>query len=443
MGILNFFSGNEGGFMDVISCNQKDYLVHKWSPNGEPNTTSKENAIRYGSTLRVNAGEAAILFYDQKNGNAFDIITGPADQTIKTANLPILTNIVGAAYGGDSPFMAQVYFFNLQQNNQIKFGIPYFDVFDNRFPDLGVPCAVRGSLTFNITNIANFIKLYRLVNFELSDFKDQIEDFFTRKIKSIVLNIPAETGLPVMQLERRLDDINTYLQAKLATDLELDFGINLKRIDINAIELDDTDANYRQLKGATVDQQTRFTGAKTDVEITNMGDLARIQRKDIEMGVEGKNFTVHQVDLQADILKTAANNLGAMGNINLGNGGGFSPLGIATGMAVGGAMGNQMGGMMGNITNTPPPPPAITWHIALNGQQSGPYTVAQLQEFALSGQFTPDHFVWKQGMQNWEAASAAAGVSQVFAQVPPPPPPPPGADAATAKTSKINLTKKQ
>lgn len=33
-----------------------------------------------------------------------DFIEGPFDQTIKTANLPILTSIVGMAYGGDSPF---------------------------------------------------------------------------------------------------------------------------------------------------------------------------------------------------------------------------------------------------------------------------------------------------------------------------------------------------
>ncbi|TRW26448.1 DUF4339 domain-containing protein [Flavobacterium zepuense] len=447
MSILNFFGGNEGGFMDVISCDKKDYLVHKWSPNGEPNTSHKENAIRYGSTLRVNAGEAAILFYNQQNGDLFDVITGPADKTIKTANLPILTSIVGAAYGGDSPFMAQVYFFNLQQNNRIKFGIPYFDVFDNRFPDLGVPCAVRGSLTFTIIDIGNFIKLYRLVNFELSDFEEQIKDFFTRKIKSVILNLPAETGLPVMQLERRLDDINTYVKSKLTEELEQDYGISLKRVDIATIELNDTDPNYQQLKRATADQQLRYINAKTGVEVTNLEELARIQRKDLEMGVEAKNFTVHQVDLQADILKTASENLGAMGNINLG-GGGLNPLGIMTGMQVGSVMGNQIGGMMGSITNSPPPPPSVSWHIALNGQQSGPYTLAQLQDFAESGQFTQQHFVWKQGMVQWEPASTAIDVKDVFAAVPPPPPPPSAqinnasADSATAKTYKINLNKK-
>ena len=221
--------------MDVIRCDEQDYLVHKWSPGNGANSTSKENAIRYGSWLRVKPGETAVFLYPQENGSMTDVIEGPVDETIKTANFPVLASIVGLAYGGDSPFMAEVYFFNSQKNVQIKFGIPYFDVFDNRFPDLGVPCAVRGTLTFNITAIANFISLYRLINFELGEFEDKIEDFFTRKIKSVILNLPSDTGLTVMQLERKLEDINDYVIAKLQPELESDFGINLKRLDIATI----------------------------------------------------------------------------------------------------------------------------------------------------------------------------------------------------------------
>ncbi|KGO85257.1 virion core protein (lumpy skin disease virus) [Flavobacterium rivuli WB 3.3-2 = DSM 21788] len=437
MSLLNIFKNNDGGFMDVIRCEEQEYLVHKWTPGGAlANSTTRENAIRYGSRLRVMPGEAAIFLYPQQDGTMMDVIEGPVDQTIKTANFPVLSNIVGAFYGGESPFMAEVYFLNLGQNIQIKLGIPYFDVFDNRFPDLGVPCAVRGSITFNVVDYTNFIKLYRLLNFELDELKEKIKDFYTRKIKAIVLNIPADTGLPVMQLERKLDDINEYVTGKLKPELETDFGINLKRLDINTIELDKTSSAYMQLKGATTDQQSRFINAKTDIEVTNLGEMARIQRKDMEMGVEGKNFAVHQMDLQADILKTAARHLGDMSNVNLGNGSGFSPVGIMTGMAVGGAMGTQMGGMMGNLTNTPPPPPqGVQWHIAINGQQSGPYTLAQLKEYALQGQFTREHYVWKTGMAAWEPADITAGLSDIFGNVPPPPP------AAPASKSKINLEK--
>lgn len=443
MSLFDIFKSDDGGgFMDVIRCDKQDYLVYKWSPNGVAKSTKREIAIRYGSRLRVKPGEAAVFVYPQKDGSMLDIIEGPTDETIKTANFPVLAGIVGLSYGGDSPFIAEVYFFNLQQNIQVKFGIPYFDVFDNRFPDLGVPCALRGTITFNISGYADFIKLYRLANFEIDDLKEQIKDLYTRKIKSIILNLPAETGLSVMQLERLLDEINQYTAQKLGAEMEADFGINLKRIDISSIEIYKTHPNYVQLKEATANQQTRFTNAKTDVEITNLTDLARIQRKVIEMGVEAKNFTIHQINQQADILKTAAQNIGAMGNTNLGNGGGFNPRGMATGMAIGGSVGTQMGSMMGNVTNTPPPPPAVLWHIAVNGQQSGPYTVEQLKEFAALGQFTKEYHVWKQGMAQWAPAETTPGFAEVFTQVTPPPPPPATTDVPKRKTSGIDLTKK-
>jgi membrane protease subunit (stomatin/prohibitin family) len=421
MGI--FTNKTEGGLMDVIRCDEQEYLVWKWKPSGSANTTKKENAIRYGSSLRVKDGELAVFFYQQNNGTIQDFIIGPYDDTIKTANFPILTSIVGSAFGGSSPFQAEIYFINLAGNNQIKFGIPYFDVFDPRFPDLGVPCAVRGNLTFNLTDYKSFIKLNRLREFDLEAFKNQIKDFFIRKAKSIVLNIPIDENIPVMQLERKIDDIGDLVKSKIKTALEEDFGINLKRIDISALELDKESPHYQQLKKSTADQQTKFIEAKTDIEIENLDETMRIKRKDMEMGVEGKNFQVHQLNKSADVLKTAAENLGEMSNVNLGGGGGLNPAGLMMGMGIGGAMGNQIGGMMGNLNQqNPPPPPTVQYFIALNGLQTGPFTIEQLKQFAQGGQFTKQHHVWKQGMSVWELAENVQELSSVFSVVPPPPP---------------------
>ena len=137
-----FGKKSEGGLMDVISCDEQEYLVWKWRPSGEANSTKKENAIRYGSSLRVKDGELAVFVY-KKEGENQDFIMGPHDQTIKTANFPILTGIVGTAFGGASPFQAEIYFMNLSGNVQINFGIPYFDVFDFRF-SLFLVCSILG-----------------------------------------------------------------------------------------------------------------------------------------------------------------------------------------------------------------------------------------------------------------------------------------------------------
>jgi len=164
----------EGGLMDVIRCDEKEYLIWKWKPSGEANSTRKENAIRYGSSIRVKSGEAAVFFYKQSNGVIEDIILGPFDKFLQTENFPILTRIVSMGWDGKSPFNAEVYFINLQGNNQVKFGTPSFDIFDPRFQDLGIPCNVRGNLTFNLSDISNFIKLNRLQEFNLQDFSHQI-----------------------------------------------------------------------------------------------------------------------------------------------------------------------------------------------------------------------------------------------------------------------------
>jgi membrane protease subunit (stomatin/prohibitin family) len=413
----------EGGLMDVIRCDEKEYLVWKWKPSGETNSTNKENAIRYGSSLRVKDGEMAVFFYKQNSGAIQDFILGPYDSFIKTDNFPILTSLVSLGWDGKSPFQAEIYFFNLSGNVQIKFGTPTFDLFDTRFPDLGIPCNVRGGITFNLTDYKNFIKLNRLQEFNLEDFKSQIQEFCIRKIKSVVTNVPIDNNIPVMQIERKIDDVSDIIKSKLKIAMEEDFGINLKRIDISTIELDQTHDHYIQLKKITVDQTSKKIEAVTDIEIENMGEMARINRKNAELGVEGGNFAVHQLNQQTDVLKTASENLGQMSNVNLGGGGGLNPAGLMFGMGIGGAMGNQVGGMMNNINSTPPPPPnQNVFHISLNGQQAGPYTMEQLKQLAINNQFSRDHHVWKSGMAGWELAAINSEVSIVFNSVPPPPP---------------------
>lgn len=45
-----------------------------------------------------------------------------------------------------------------------------------------------------------------------------------------------------------------------------------------------------------------------------------------------------------------------------------------------------------------------SYMLVLNGQQAGPYDMAQLQQLARDGVLTGDTYAWKQGMANWEFA---------------------------------------
>ena len=454
MGLFGFGSKkNEGGLMDVIRCDEQEYLVWKWRPAGQDaNTTNKENSIRWGSSLRVKDGEVAVFVYKQKDGSMQDFIEGPFDQIIKTENFPIITSILGAAYDGASPFQAEIYFINLAGLIDIKFGVPYFDVFDPRFLDFAVPMAARGSLKFNITDYKAFIKLHRLINFDIEDFKSQIKDAVVKYTKGFIMNVPSDNGIPVLQIERKVLEIGDMIQARLKADFENDFGVNLKRFDLSTIEPDKESEGYLSLMRVTKDQQTKTIEAQTNVGIKNMQDMQninaqnmeetlRIQREEAQraqrLQTETNFIGAHALDQQTQVLQTAANSLGEMGAMNMGNGGGMNPAGMMTGMMMGGAMGGQMANMMnqmGNMTtqqmnnqmNTPPPVPTISYMVATNGQQSGPYNMQQLQQLAQNGQLTSQTYVWKQGMANWTPAGQVQELANLFPPaVPGMPPTPP------------------
>jgi membrane protease subunit (stomatin/prohibitin family) len=442
-----FGNKSEGGLMDVIRCDEQEYLVWKWRPSGEANSTKRENAIRYGSSLRVKDGELAVFVYQQKDGSMQDYIVGPYDQTIKTANFPVLSGIVGAAFGGASPFQAEIYFINLSGNVQVRFGIPYFDVFDPRFLDFAVPMAARGTITFNLTDYKAFIKLNRLINFELEDFNKQIKDAVTKYVKGVITNIPADKGMPVLQMERKLLEINEIIASYLKPRLENDFGVNMKGFDLATIEVDKESEGYAELRKVTAEQTTKTTVAQADVNIKNLEDMQginalnmeetlRVQREEAQraqkLQTETNFIGAHALNQQTEVLKTGAESLGNMGNMDMGGGGGgMNPAGMMTGMMMGGAMGNQMAGMMNNMgqnmnqqQNTPPPPPQIQYSVSVNGQTAGPFNWQQLQQMVQNGQLTKNTHVWKQGMAGWEVAGNVQELTNLFGAVPPPPPPP-------------------
>lgn len=46
-----------------------------------------------------------------------------------------------------------------------------------------------------------------------------------------------------------------------------------------------------------------------------------------------------------------------------------------------------------------------TWYIALNGQQQGPFSQAQIQQSLAIGTYSPETLVWRQGFDNWRPIS--------------------------------------
>lgn len=438
MGI--FKKQSAGGFMDEIRCDEPSYLIWKWHPAGaQPGNNNRENAIRWGSSLRVKDGEVAVFVYHQKNGTMQDYIEGPYDETIKTANFPVLASIVGLAYDGGTPFQAEVYFINLAHVVQVKFGVPFFDIYDPRLADFGVPVAVRGTVSFCIADYREFIKLHRLTNFSLGDFQRQIRDAVSRYVKDAVANAPAANNIPVIQIETKTAQINDAVEYDIGERLKESFGVLVSGVDIAAIEIDKTSEGYRQLMAVTRD----IAATRVEAETQDYVERLRIQREEGQYAMHKQTQTANigafQVEKQAEVGIAGAQALGQMGangagDVSLGGSGeSFNMAAMMASMAVGGAVGQNIAGAMNNMMGginqqatpgaVPPPIPAVAYHVAVNGQATGPFDISVLTQMVAAGQLTADSLVWKNGMAQWAKAGTVDELKNLFANTMPPIPP--------------------
>ena len=442
-------NNRKGGLMDEIRCDEPSYLIWKWHPSGvQSGQTVRENSIRWGSSLRVKDGEVAVFVYKQKDGTMQDYIVGPYDQTIKTANFPVLASIIGLAYEGGTPFQVEVYFINLARIIQVKFGVPFFDVYDPRFDDFGVPVAVRGTVSFGISDYREFIKLHRLSNFNLDDFQRQIRDAVSRYVKDAVANAPAAHNIPLVQIETKTATINDAVEYDISERLKESFGVVVLGVDIGTIEIDKSSEGYRQLMSVTKDIAGATTKAEAEAKIRDIEQKQRIEAADYEerlriareegayaqhMHTRTANIGAYQVEKQAEVGVAGAEALGQMGangagTIDIGGDGGsgmgFNPAAMMASMAVGGVVGQNIAGVMGNAMSgmnqagqpgmTPPPIPVVAYHVAVNGQATGPYNLQVLQQMIASGQLTADSLVWKNGMAEWAKAGTVDELKGLF-----------------------------
>lgn len=446
---MSLWNRKQGGFMDEIRCDEPSYLIWKWHPKGrELGDNNRENAIRWGSSLRVKDGEVAVFVYNREDGIHQDYIVGPYDGIVDTKNFPILASIVGLAYDGGTPFQAEVYYINLAKIVQVKFGVPFFDVYDPRFLDFAIPVAVRGTISFSISDYKEFVQLHRLSNFNLNDFQKQIRDATNRYVKDVIANIPAQHNIPVIQIETKISQINDVIEYDLSQRLTESFGVNVSGIDVGAIEIDKSSDGFRELMKVTKDVISATIEAETAakvkdiadrqrIDVKNYDETLRIQREEGQYAVhkqtQSANMGAFQVEKQAEVGTAGAEALGKMGSngagdINLGSGG-FNMAALIANMAVGGAVGKNIAKNMNDVMSsmsqstqteiTPPPVPTTTYYVAVNGQAVGPFDLKVLSEMATSGQLTQDTLVWRNGLTEWIKAESTDDLKALFPNIPP------------------------
>lgn len=257
-----------------------------------------------------------------------------------------------------------------------------------------------------------------------------------------------------MQIKSKTAQINDVIELNISERLSDSFGVVVTGVDISSIELDKSSNGYRELMNVTKDITEATIKAEAEAKIKNIADRQRVEMENYEETLriqreEGQyaqhkatqttNIGAFQIEKQAEVGVAGAEALGQMGangagNVNLGGGGdGFNMAAMMASMAVGGAVGqniagtmnNMMGGMNQQTTSgvVPPPIPTVAYHVAVNGQPTGPFDISTLTQLAMNGQFNKDSLVWKNGMAQWEKAENVDELKNLFSNNIPPIPP--------------------
>ena len=429
---MGLFKNNKkiGFIADVIRCDESEHLIWKWHPDGVvAGEHKREYSIRNGSVLRVREGEVAVFACKQKRGTVYDYIEGPFEDKLKTKNLPIIGSIIDSFWGGDTPFQAEIFFINVAKNVQVKFGVPYFDVSDYRFPDFSVPVAVRGVIDFQINDYKAFVKAHRLNEFKIEGFGTKIRDAVVRCVKNVVANAAATHGISVVQLERRITFVNQVVEDNLKNKLHDEFCVKLIGVDISAIEVDKSSEGYVALMSVTRDISTAAVKARAEADNENYAETLRINREadayDRRMRTRTENIGAYSIEESTKVGVAGAEALGKMGESGAGTvdvgGASFSPAGIVAGMAIGSAVGEGLAGTvrasMGGGAATPPPVPTVVFYVVQDGVSTGPFEMPALTALIASGKLKGETLVWKSGMPNWVRADS---VSELAGMFPPP-----------------------
>lgn len=347
---------------------------------------------------------------------------------------------------------------NLSKGSQLNFAIPYFDVFDPRLQDYGVPVSVHGAVVYAIEDMDLFHSVNRNEGYSDEIFKNKLRGQLTKFIKSVVSNAPSDAQIPVVQIERKIFEISELIQQRVTPQVEKLFGITIRSLDITGINVDKESRGYRELKALTADLEKERMMAQHNAQISNfnlnndlqqdmlkkqselnldaMGrkqeldlggqeelqrmnlenqrETMRIQREEMQrasrLQTEQTFMGAHQANLNAGVLNNATDNginafrqqtMGGMNN--MGQMGGAPQMPGQKGM--GGAP--QMPGMGAAI-------PQVQYYIGINGQQYGPCDWNKLQQLVQQGQLTQQSYVWKNGMAQWEFAGNVAELAPLF-----------------------------
>jgi membrane protease subunit (stomatin/prohibitin family) len=167
--------------------------------------------FRIGSQVIVRESQAAVFFRD---GRSLDVF-GPGMHTITTANIPLLVNLVGAAFSGQTPFRAEVYFVSLREFTDLKWGTPT----PITIPDPVLRMArvqARGAYACQIADPQLFVN--KIVGTQGMYRTTDIQSFFRSIILTSLTDLIGEMGKSVIEIAGMSEELTMGVRAKAADE---------------------------------------------------------------------------------------------------------------------------------------------------------------------------------------------------------------------------------
>ncbi len=360
---MGFLDKVFGEFVDVIEWldNTSDTMVFRFERYG--------NEIKYGAMLTVRESQTAVLINEGRVADFYE----PGLYQLETQNMPIMTTLENWQHGYNSPFKAEVYFFNMRRFTDLKWGTKNpLMLRDKEFGPLRI--RAFGTYSLKITEPLTFIK--EIVGtdglFQTDEITDQLRNLIVSRFASII----GESAIPILDLAANYDDLSLYITEKISSEFEA-YGLQILQLMVENISMPP--------------EVEKALDKRTSMGI--IGDL--------------KRYTQMQA---ADAMTAAANNPAGGANEGIGLG-----LGFAVAKEMSQAFSQPSSGV------TPPPiPTSVVYYLAIDGQQQGPFGKEDVKNKIKSSVVKRSTLIWNSALVDWTAAEKVNEFTPLFAITPPP-----------------------
>jgi membrane protease subunit (stomatin/prohibitin family) len=211
--------------------NGKEWLIYRYP--GE--------AFVAGSQLIVGEGQVAVFV---KGGQALDYFTA-GTYTLSTSNIPLLHGIIGLAFGGKTPFTAEVYFINTTSKLDINWGT--LDPIQLIDPKYNIKLRIRAFGQFGmkvadyrvfLTELIGSMNPLEVVNY--TKMLNYFKGVLVMKTKSLIAQAIINNKVSALEISASIDDISKYCKEEISEEFNR-FGLKVVNLYIQSINFPDED----------------------------------------------------------------------------------------------------------------------------------------------------------------------------------------------------------